>query len=99
MGTDIKSALMAKGFKEDFSGDFKPPIARYTLGDQQGGFYAEFLTPMIGSGYKRGGAPDATVPAAGISAQKIRHLDILMVDPRVQKFSPSPTSWASEAMR
>lgn len=78
---DIKSALIAKGFKEDFSGEFKPPIARYTLGDQQGGFYAEFLTPLKGSGYKRGGAPDATMSAAGISAQKIRHLDILMVDP------------------
>jgi hypothetical protein len=78
---DIKSALMAKGFKEDLSGDFRPPIASYTLGDQQGGFYAEFLTPLIGSGYKRGGAPDATLRAAGISAQKIRYLDILMVDP------------------
>ena len=78
---DIKSALLAKGFKEDLSGDFRPPIASYTLGDEQGGFYAEFLTPLIGSGYKRGGAADATVNAAGISAQKIRHLDILMVDP------------------
>ncbi|MDB5932451.1 MAG: hypothetical protein JWR60_4158 [Polaromonas sp.] len=78
---DIKSALMAKGFKEALSGEFKPPIASYTLGDEQGGFYAEFLTPLIGSGYKRGGAADATLQAAGISAQKIRHLDILMVDP------------------
>jgi hypothetical protein len=78
---DIKSALIAKGFKEDLSGDFRPPIASYTLGDEQGGFYAEFLTPLIGSGYKRGGAADATIQAAGISAQKIRHLDILMVDP------------------
>lgn len=78
---DIKSALMAKGFKEELSGESKPPIASYTLGDQQGGFYAEFLTPLIGSGYKRGGALDATMPVAGISAQKIRHLDILMVDP------------------
>ncbi len=78
---DIKSALLAKGFKEDLSGDFRPPTASYTLGDEQGGFYAEFLTPLSGSGYKRGGSPDATVQAAGISAQKIRHLDILMVDP------------------
>jgi hypothetical protein len=78
---DIKSALIAKGFKEDLSGDFRPPIASYSLGDEQGGFYAEFLTPLIGSGYKRGGATDATIQAAGISAQKIRHLDILMVDP------------------
>jgi len=78
---DIKSALMAKGFKEQLSGDFRPPTASYTLGDEQHGFYAEFLTPLIGSGYKRGGATDATIQAVGISAQKIRHLDILMVDP------------------
>ena len=78
---DIKSALIAKGFKEDLSGNFRPPIASYTLGDEHGGFYAEFLTPLIGSGYKRGGTPDATIQAAGISAQKIWHLDILMVDP------------------
>lgn len=78
---DIKSALIAKGFKEDLSGDFRPPIASYSLGDELGGFYAEFLTPLIGSGYKRGGEADATIEAAGISAQKIRYLDILMVDP------------------
>ena len=78
---DIKSALMAKGFKEQLSGDFKPPTAHYTLGDEQGGFYAEFLTPLVGSGYKRDGKPDATMDAAGISAQKIRHLDILLLDP------------------
>jgi hypothetical protein len=85
---DIKSALLAKGFKEDLSGDFRPPIASYTLGEEQGGFYAEFLTPLIGSRYKRGGAADATLEAAGISAQKIRHLDILMVDPWTVSVGP-----------
>ncbi|QHE88161.1 GSU2403 family nucleotidyltransferase fold protein [Hydrogenophaga sp. BPS33] len=78
---DIKSALLDQGFHEELSGDFKPPTAHYTLGNDQGGFYAEFLTPLVGSGYKRNGEKDATVKTAGISAQKIRHLDILMVDP------------------
>lgn len=32
---------------------------------------------------KRDGEPDATMALAGISAQKIRHLDILLVDPWV----------------
>ena len=59
----------------------KPAVAHYTLSDEDGVFYAEFLTPLIGSGVKRGGAPDATMTMAGISAQKIRHLDILLVDP------------------
>ncbi len=78
---DIKSSLLKKGFHEELSGEFKPPTAHYTLGKDEGGFYAEFLTPLVGSGYKRSGETDATVATAGISAQKIRHLDILMVDP------------------
>lgn len=80
---DIKQALTARGFREELHGEFKPPVAHYTLGDTTQGFYAEFLTPLAGSGYKRGGAPDATLSKAGISAQKIRHLDILLVDPWV----------------
>jgi hypothetical protein len=78
---DIKTALVEKGFKEELSGEFKPPTAHYTLGNDQSGFYAEFLTPLVGSGRKRNGEQDATVEKAGISAQKIRHLDILLVDP------------------
>lgn len=83
MEGDIKQALTQHGFHEELSGDHRPPAAHYTLGDQAGGFYAEFLTPLAGSGYKRGGTPDATMSKAGISAQKIRHLDILLVDPWV----------------
>jgi len=78
---DMKAALLEHGFKEKLSGDFKPPTASYTLGDDSSGFYAEFLTPLIGSGIKRGGGSDATLAKAGISAQKIRHLDVLLVDP------------------
>lgn len=63
-------------------------MAHYTLGDENGSFYAEFLTPLIGSGVKRSGAQDATMTMAGISAQKIRHLDILLVDPWVITLGP-----------
>ena len=45
---DIKAALTAHGFTEELGGDFKPPAAHYILGDEQGGFYAEFLTPLGG---------------------------------------------------
>ena len=78
---DIKAALAQHGFKEQLSGEYKPPVARYTLGEENGGFYAEFLTPLIGSEVKRSGEPDVTMRMAGISAQKIRYLDILLVDP------------------
>lgn len=85
---DIKAALEKDGFKERLSGDFKPPVAHYILGDEDHGFYAEFLTPLSGSGRRRTGEPDATLAAAGITAQKIRHLDILLVDPWVVNLNP-----------
>lgn len=43
---DIKQALVQQGFKENLSGDHRPPAAHYTLGDESNGFYAEFLTPL-----------------------------------------------------
>lgn len=86
---DMKTALVEHGFKEELAGEFKPPTAHYTLGTEGKGFYAEFLTPLIGSGTKRSGEPDATMEKAGISAQKIRHLDILLVDPWTVTLEPT----------
>ena len=88
---DIKAALEGSGFKEQLSGESKPPVAHYTLGMEGEGFYAEFLTPLAGSGFKRDGRPDATLAKAGITAQKIRHLDILLVEPWVVKLGPDNT--------
>lgn len=85
---NIKEALVKRGFKEELSGDFKPPTAHYILGEENKGFYAEFLTPLSGSGMKRTGEQDATLTKAGISAQKIRHLDILLVEPWVVTLKP-----------
>jgi hypothetical protein len=85
---DMKAALEGHGFKEQFSGELKPPVTHYSLGQQDKGFYAEFLTPLAGSGFKRGGQPDATLSKAGVIAQKIRHLDILLVDPWVVNLNP-----------
>lgn len=78
---NIKDALVEKGFEEALSGEARPPAAHYKLGNDTSGFYAEFLTPLVGSGIKRTGEPDATTLAGGISAQKIRHLGILLTDP------------------
>ena len=85
---NIKVALEAKGFTEDLSGEASPPFAHYTLGSEDQGFYAEFLTPLVGSAYRRDGKPNATMSTAGISAQKIRHLDLLMVAPWVVTVGP-----------
>ena len=78
---DISEALKKAGFHPDFSGEHTPPVTQYRLGEEDGGFYAEFLTPLQGDGFKRNGQPDVTVSKAGITAQKLRHLDVLLTAP------------------
>lgn len=77
---DIRAALTKAGFTRKFLGDDSPPATHYRLGDEDAGFYAEFLTPLVGSEVKRG-KRDATMSKAGITAQKLRYLDILLVEP------------------
>ena len=78
---DISAALENAGFHADFSGEHTPPVTRYRLGEEDGGFYAEFLTPLQGDGFKRDGDRDVTVSKAGITAQKFRHLELLLTSP------------------
>lgn len=78
---DMRAALEKAGFREKFSGESHPPVTHYELSEDDAGFYAEFLTPLVGSGTKRDGSPDATVSVAGVTAQKLRYLEILFVDP------------------
>lgn len=85
---DIRKALEGAGFKEEpnFAGGFKPPAMRYTLGKHANGFYAEFLTPLTGSPQRRNKITrqleqDATEVNAGVVAQKLHHLEILLHEP------------------
>lgn len=66
---------------ETLSSDETPPVAHYQLGTDDQGFYTEFLTPLTGSGVRRDGTADTTVARAGIIAQKLRHLEVLLVAP------------------
>jgi hypothetical protein len=77
----IAPALRRAGFREELSSDEKPPIAKYHLGNDDQGFYAEFLTPLTGSGTKRDGSSDATLARGGVVAQRLRHLEVLLVAP------------------
>ena len=77
----IAAALRAADFREDFRGEHAPPVIHYRLGDGDQGFYVEFVAPLRGSGVRRDGTPDATVGKAGVTAQKLRHLDILLIRP------------------
>lgn len=104
---DVRKALADAGFVEDFFGEDSPPATHYRLGDEDEGFYAEFLTPLAGSEIKRG-KRDATTSRAGITAQKLRYLDVLLIEPwsvrvgperqipveaEVALLVPSPTSY------
>lgn len=85
---DVRAALTNAGFTEELFGDDAPPATHYGLGEGDAGFYAEFLTPLRGSGLKRDGKPDATMSKAGITAQKMRHLELLLVSPWSVRIRP-----------
>jgi hypothetical protein len=78
---DLRQRLLAHGFTEEFLGDDRPPATHYRLGDEASGFYAEFLTPLLGSGYDRKNTRKATARIAGVTSQRLRHIDILLMDP------------------
>lgn len=78
---DLSEALSKAGFKEELSGEVTPPVIHYRLGEEDAGFFAEFLTVKKGDGLKRDGRPDLTVSKAGITAQKLRHLELLLEAP------------------
>ena len=77
---DISEALARAGFGRTFLGEDSPPVTHYHLEDDAG-FYAEFLTPLQGGELTRRGKRDVTVARAGITAQKLRYLDVLLVAP------------------
>jgi hypothetical protein len=78
---DLKQALINAGFKEGLSGESTPPVTHYALGEEESGFYAEFLTVLQGDGLRRGGQHDSTLAKAGITAQKLRYLEMLLIAP------------------
>jgi len=80
-GEEIRQRLLENGFREELMGEMQPPAAHYHVATDDSGFYAEFLTPLIGGAIKRGGKRDATTQIAGVSAQKLRHLELLLDAP------------------
>ena len=78
---NIGKALEDANFHEVLSSDHIPPVSQYRLGDEDGAFYAEFLAPLKGGPLRRDGSANATLAIAGVTAQKLRHLDLLLVAP------------------
>lgn len=78
---DIRARPRAHGFTEEFLGDDHPPATHDHLGGEASGFYAEFLTPLVGREYDRKHKRKATMEIAGISSQQLRHIELLLHDP------------------
>jgi hypothetical protein len=76
----VRQRLLDAGFEEEFVGEDQPPSTHYHYG-KGGGFYAEFLTPLVGSEYDRRGRRKATKKVGGISSQLLRYIEILMLSP------------------
>jgi hypothetical protein len=76
----VRKRLLEAGFKEGFVGDDHPPATHYHYG-KGGGFYAEFLAPLVGSEYDRHGKRKATMEVGGVSSQLLRYIEILLVSP------------------
>lgn len=85
--TNMRERLVNAGFEEEFLGEENPPATHFRLGTDPTGFYAEFLTPLIGSDYKHG-KRDATTVIAGVAVQKLRYVDLLLVSPWPIKLDP-----------
>jgi hypothetical protein len=79
-GRTIRELLISGGFVEILSGTDRPPKARYRLGDASG-VHVEFITPLVGSAHRRGGTPNATATIQGVSAEKLRHVELLLACP------------------
>ena len=47
----------------------------------EGAFYAEFLTPLIGSEFDRRGERKVTLEVGGVSSQRLRFVDLLLIAP------------------
>lgn len=78
---NIRARLLNHGFTENFLGHDRPPATHYHLSGEKTGFYAEFLTPLIGAEHSRQGGRRATTEISGITSQQLRHIEILLHHP------------------
>lgn len=88
-GRSLSDRLAAAGLAPKFFGDSAPPVMKFfpkraeadaeTLSANQ--YYVEFLTPLVGRAADRAGRVMATKEIQkGVAAQRLRFLDLLMVN-------------------
>jgi hypothetical protein len=79
-GVGLQEVIRQQGFVPDYRSEDRPPVTRYLLegGD---GFELEFIAPLRGGERRRDGTLDATADLQGVSAQKLRNVELLLVEP------------------
>jgi hypothetical protein len=76
----VRQSLINAGFQEEFVGAGRPPATHYHYGPE-GGFYVQFLTPLVGSEYDRKGNRKATREVSGVSSRQLRYIELVMISP------------------
>jgi hypothetical protein len=79
-GRTLRELLLGAHFVESLSGSESPPKTKYQLG-AAGSLCVEFITPLVGGDFRRDGTLDATATIQGVSAEKLRHVDLLLACP------------------
>jgi hypothetical protein len=77
----VRKRLLAHGFSAQRFGDDNPLATHYQLLEAPAHFFAEFLTPLKGNEYRRGGNRKATKRILGVVSQQLRYLEILLESP------------------
>lgn len=76
----LQELIRQQGFVPEYRSEDRPPVTRYVLKDG-GGFELEFIAPLRGGEHRRDGTLDATADLQGISAQKLRNVELLLLEP------------------
>ena len=77
----LDTALKEGGFRARLSGDGNRPVTKYYPNGDENGLYIEFVSQLQGSGYTRDGEPNDVVAVSGVTAQRLRHVDLLLLEP------------------
>jgi hypothetical protein len=75
---DLDHALTAAGFRAEEVGLDTPRVTHYYAPGGTDELHVEFLVPRIGGGTSRRGSERKTVEIAGVGAQLLPHLDVLI---------------------
>jgi hypothetical protein len=79
-GRTLRELLLGAHFVENLSGSESLPKTTYQL-DAASSIYVEFITPLVGGDLRRDGTVDATAKIQGVSAEKLRHVELLLACP------------------